>query len=1350
MLARRLLQVAPSDASPASRESDLSRSEAERASGSSSSLARVVAALDGTSGALVVLRADRASVHAIAGHALRWLTHAGARPIIVRSDGALEPWREAAAALGLGAASMGASSSSARASVSAREVATELAAALRRAPTTSLVLADADGPSRAFGATVATELEALLSEQSPAVDSSNDPELARASDASPAFARVVWVVSRASVSTQLPGAERAAVVDAPSELDEADTREWWRLASAFAVPAPARVDTLDRWWRAAVSSSVGSFADPSERLGSLPRASLAVIAVVALAGRPLHPADIAEVLARAGVEHASSESAVRGAAVAARSVGVVCEEGARIGLTESVDADAVVSLAGLRPAELATAVAHLLGRLLPDDPWALARAAELVVAHARHGTTPEDAARASADAFRQAIRLAVDADARADLWDRFVGALQAAGPASSVGVGPLVDLADLALRTGDVEVALRLARSAAAARGDDANVLLVVGRALVATGDIVAGAVTLEQAARVADDDRARSRAWVELAEARYWSSDMAGARVAAERALVLAGAAPEASRSERLDARNVIGKLLLAKGEYAAAEIHFATDACDASIFALPVAELRARVNRAIAVLSLGRRDEAQSLLEAVLDDAEQRGELKAAGLTLVNLAPIAILDHRYGDALEISERAVAVLRRIGDRLALAKCIANLADLRVRMGLVDEAAQALKFGARVFKGPPPREQAAHFAIVSGRVHLAQHDASRAHASVGSALAALGATALGAGHSHGASADGEPSEVVRGPAHELVSQALRVGVRAALEDGDTVRARVLFERAELEHAPARALAELAVLRATIARATGANYDLLAADAIRACREADEDDLVREAYLLAYYAAADVAGHGGEGALALAASSLDAAAYFRDRVAAGLPASLRPRFLGRDDVAQIERERAALAARVAACVPVSEASSDSFARASAPPPVSQGAPSGVARPSSRRIVGSDPAIRSLLHAIGKVGPADATVLIQGESGTGKELVAEAVHAASPRKAGPLVKVNCAALVETLLLSELFGHEKGAFTGAAAKRRGRFEAADGGTLFLDEIGDISSRTQVALLRVLQEKTFERVGGTAPVRANVRIVCATHRDLKAMVARGEFREDLYYRLCGVALQVPALRTRLGDLGPICEAILARIADERGGTVKRLSPRALAALKSHTWPGNVRELDNALRAASLFADGDTLEPEDFSENVESLRGIAEVPAAAPSLVGAVGGSPATLRQGAVDPAGTAVANRSSVPPAASIHEPAASEPGRDEPGIPSATPSDAAYAQVRLGTSLHDMKRLIERECIARALSDASGNITRAATLLGMKRPRLSQLVKQYGLGSDGAEAGWEDGPDGPSEEE
>src|SRR5690606_14718202 len=191
-----------------------------------------------------------------------------------------------------------------------------------------------------------------------------------------------------------------------------------------------------------------------------------------------------------------------------------------------------------------------------------------------------------------------------------------------------------------------------------------------------------------------------------------------------------------------------------------------------------------------------------------------------------------------------------------------------------------------------------------------------------------------------------------------------------------------------------------------------------------------------------------------------------------------------------------------------------------------------------------LVGGAHTLGGVFSVLDKVAGADALVLVRGESGTGKELVAEAIHQNSPRRGKPFVKVNCAALVETLLLSELFGHERGAFTGASARKKGRFELADGGTLFLDEIGDISPKTQVALLRVLQEREFERVGGTQPIKVDVRIIAATHRDLEQMVREGTFREDLYYRLRGVTVEMPPLRERLADLPELTEHLLARIA--------------------------------------------------------------------------------------------------------------------------------------------------------------------------------------------------------------
>jgi sigma-54 specific flagellar transcriptional regulator A len=319
------------------------------------------------------------------------------------------------------------------------------------------------------------------------------------------------------------------------------------------------------------------------------------------------------------------------------------------------------------------------------------------------------------------------------------------------------------------------------------------------------------------------------------------------------------------------------------------------------------------------------------------------------------------------------------------------------------------------------------------------------------------------------------------------------------------------------------------------------------------------------------------------------------------------------------------------------------------------------------------------------------------------------------------------VNCAALVETLLLSELFGHEKGAFTGASSRRRGRFELAEAGTLFLDEIGDISPRTQVALLRVLQERTFERVGGTTAIRANVRIVCATHRDLRGMVERGEFREDLYYRLRGITLEVPALRARLGDLPRISENLLGRIAAERGEAPKTLAPDAIDLLSLHRWPGNVRELENALRVASLFAESSAISAGDLAENVDDLRPLAALAGAERGRRGDASSSAARASLAPTPGCGAETADSQTT---LSDTDPDGLESDAPLPQI-EANATSVAYAQVRQGSvSLSDMKRQIERDCIARALAETKGNITRAAAILGMKRPRLSQLVKQYGL--------------------
>jgi two-component system response regulator HydG len=264
-----------------------------------------------------------------------------------------------------------------------------------------------------------------------------------------------------------------------------------------------------------------------------------------------------------------------------------------------------------------------------------------------------------------------------------------------------------------------------------------------------------------------------------------------------------------------------------------------------------------------------------------------------------------------------------------------------------------------------------------------------------------------------------------------------------------------------------------------------------------------------------------------------------------------------------------------------------------------------------------IVGESPAIRKLVEMVARVAPQDTSVLVLGESGTGKELVARALHRQSRRAAKPFVAINCAALTETLLESELFGHEKGAFTGAVAQKKGKLEMAEGGTVFLDEIGELASTLQAKLLRVLQQREFERVGGTRTLTLNVRLIAATNRDLAAEVKRNAFREDLYHRLNVVALRVPALRDRVEDIPALSRYFLQRAAAQCRRRVSEISPDALRCLLQYSWPGNVRELENAIERAVVLGQSETLLPDDLPETVlESAAAVAAAPGALESSV--------------------------------------------------------------------------------------------------------------------------------------
>ncbi|HSS02639.1 MAG TPA: sigma-54 dependent transcriptional regulator, partial [Kofleriaceae bacterium] len=262
----------------------------------------------------------------------------------------------------------------------------------------------------------------------------------------------------------------------------------------------------------------------------------------------------------------------------------------------------------------------------------------------------------------------------------------------------------------------------------------------------------------------------------------------------------------------------------------------------------------------------------------------------------------------------------------------------------------------------------------------------------------------------------------------------------------------------------------------------------------------------------------------------------------------------------------------------------------------------------------RVVGANSGLRDVVALAHRAARSDATLLITGETGTGKELIARLVHEASPRSGQPFVRVNCAALAEGVLESELFGHEQGAFTGALRLRKGRFELAHRGTIFLDEVGEISPKVQALLLRVLQEKEIERVGGSSTIQIDVRVLAATHRDLHQLVRAGRFREDLYYRLNVVPLHVPALRDRAADLHPLLHHFLAKHSP-RGAAAMPVDPEVYAALESYAWPGNVRELENLVQRALVLAQGPELTVEDFIFGPDEAMGRGSTPDGARSM---------------------------------------------------------------------------------------------------------------------------------------
>jgi two-component system response regulator AtoC len=324
-----------------------------------------------------------------------------------------------------------------------------------------------------------------------------------------------------------------------------------------------------------------------------------------------------------------------------------------------------------------------------------------------------------------------------------------------------------------------------------------------------------------------------------------------------------------------------------------------------------------------------------------------------------------------------------------------------------------------------------------------------------------------------------------------------------------------------------------------------------------------------------------------------------------------------------------------------------------------------------------LVGESPAMKAIYEMVARVADSPSTVLVTGESGTGKELIAKALHRGSSRRDKPLIKVNCAAIPKDLVESELFGYERGAFTGAVGSKPGRFELADGGTLFLDEIGEVPVEMQVKLLRALQESEFERVGGIKTLRVDVRLIAATNRDLKALIADGRFREDLYYRLAVVPIALPPLRERREDVPLLVRHFIQKYDERLGKRVEGIEDEALQLLVNYGWPGNIRELENLMERSVLFADGPLILASALPDSLRERGGHPPVPIAAVGPLGSI------------------------------------------------AAPSGASMKEI-----VRHAQAELEKELISRALEETGGNVTRAAKRLQISRKSLQVKMKELGL--------------------
>jgi len=700
----------------------------------------------------------------------------------------------------------------------------------------------------------------------------------------------------------------------------------------------------------------------------------------------------------------------------------------------------------------------------------------------------------------------------------------------------------------------------------------------------------------------------------------------------------PKAPQRALQEARNALGKGLLYRAHLTEAMTLFEENWREASD---EEDQARALIN--LGIVHLQREDPETAL--PLFERARGLGPPRTQAIAEANLAVLYDRRQDFGRALLHHHRATTALRRLGQSEALAAAVLNLADLHLRLGDQPRARRLIEISEALSPGHSLLDS--QRMMLSGDLARAERRYREAERYYTEALSKIQA--------------GESSNQRLSPLQLSLAELI---LERDLEEAEP------YLQAAAQSCGAGEQNRMGLLKARFLIKRGEHQS--ADELLKEVQLSSQGDL--ESAWRASAIRAKLAWSQGEQERATEQLSVAEGALMR--LAASLPKELKERFLALPPRAELCR---ALQRVRAGLHPWSATSPEQ-------------APDPQASRWRRRypaIIGESPEMFPLFRALDRVAATESAVLIQGESGTGKELVAAALHAHSPRSKAPFICVNCAAFVENLLLSELFGHEQGAFTGAQARKRGRFELAHGGTLFLDEIGDISPSTQVALLRVLQEGIFERVGGEESLRVDVRLIYATHRNLEEMVREGEFRKDLYYRLRGVLIELPPLRARQEDIPRLAEHFLVRSTTRS----LRFADSALASMLLYPWPGNIRELENVVSNLSIFAESEEIEYRDLS-----VLGDLFPPPDKISL--------------------TQIRSYNRAPQAQDTVPKRAPAPQKKMPWL------EQALEEVG---SLADLKKRIELEAITRALREHQGNITSAARRLGMKRPRLSQIIQK-----------------------